>query len=152
MMAGKITGLCLCASPEAVEGIPVFRQRRGGAMGSEEQEQIALFEWASMLEGRYPALSTAYHIPNGGKRGKVEAARLKAAGVRAGVPDIHLPHAAGGFIGLYIELKVTGNRAEDAQKKWLKRLCAEGHFTCICYGWIAAAEIIELYLQGKITR
>ena len=40
-------------------------------MNREEREQIAIFKWAEMQKG----LSLLHHIPNGGKRGKVEAAR-----------------------------------------------------------------------------
>lgn len=150
MTAGFMQGLRESVSPGAFSDIPVYRQRRGGAYGSEEQEQITFFEWAVMLEGRYPALASMYHVPNGGKRGKTEAARLKAAGVRAGVPDICLPFAAGGYIGLYIELKVDKNTASDDQKKWLRQLRVQGHYACICYGWQLAAQVTEAYMLGKL--
>ena len=77
---------------------------------SEEQEQVALFKWAKLQENVYPALRLLYHIPNGGKRDKVTAARLKAAGVKAGVPDICLPVPAGGCNGLYIEMKYGNSK------------------------------------------
>jgi hypothetical protein len=34
----------------------------------------------------------AFHVPNGGYRRPVEAARLKGLGVRAGVPDVIAIH------------------------------------------------------------
>lgn len=76
----------------------------------EEQEQIAIFRWATMQEGQYPVLRYMYHIPNGGHRNKVTAGRLKAAGVKRGVPDICLPFPLGGYAGLYIELKAGKNK------------------------------------------
>lgn len=74
---------------------------------TEDEEQIALFRWAAMMEWKYPQLRRLYHIPNGGKRTKAEAGIFKAMGVKSGVPDVHLPVARGGYHGLYIEMKRT---------------------------------------------
>lgn len=148
-------GLGLRVNIEILEGgTPAYRAERrypGGTV-SEEQEQITLFQWAEAREREYPVLSSMYHIPNGGKRSKTEAARLKAAGVRAGVPDICLPHPAGGFNGMYIELKTGKNTVSQEQKKWLRNLREQGFYTCVCYGWDVAAEIIELYVKGELKR
>ena len=65
----------------------------------ESQEQQALFSWAEYAKGLHPELGLLYHIPNGGKRDKLEAARLKLEGVKAGVPDLCLPVARGGAQG-----------------------------------------------------
>ena len=78
-------------------------------MNREEREQIAIFKWAEMQKG----LSLLHHIPNGGKRGKVEAARLKAAGVKAGIPDICLPIPRNGYGALYIELKAPSDKLKE---------------------------------------
>lgn len=58
---------------------------------TEDVEQMCLFRWADAQSGKYPELSLMYHVPNGGKRGKAEAARFRAMGVKSGVPDIFLP-------------------------------------------------------------
>ena len=58
---------------------------------TEDVEQICLFRWATAQQGKYPELALMYHVPNGGKRSKSEAARFRAMGVKAGVPDIFLP-------------------------------------------------------------
>lgn len=52
---------------------------------TEAEEQIALFEWARLQTGRFPELALLYHVPNGGSRNKIEAARLRAQGVKSGV-------------------------------------------------------------------
>ena len=72
---------------------------------TEAQEQMTLFSWAAMQSGKYPELNLLYHVPNGGSRHKAEAGRLRAEGVKAGVPDLCLPVARGQYHGLYIELK-----------------------------------------------
>lgn len=71
---------------------------------TEAQEQMTLFSWAAMQSGKYPELNLLYHVPNGGSRHKAEAGRLRAEGVKAGVPDLCLPVARGQYHGLYIEL------------------------------------------------
>jgi len=121
-----------------------------GLVPSEEEEQVALFSWAQLMSGKYPELELMYHIPNGGKRGKAEAARLKAQGVKAGVPDICLPVARGGYHGLYIELKrVQGGRVSAEQKEWIPKLQRQGYLAVICCGWSAAANAIIGYMKGE---
>lgn len=79
---------------------------------TEAQEQITLFSWAAVQA--IPELALLYHIPNGGSRHKAEAARLRAEGVRSGVPDLCLPVPRGGCHGLYIELKrLRGGRLSE---------------------------------------
>jgi hypothetical protein len=115
---------------------------------SESNEQITLFQWAVLHERKYPELKLLYHIPNGGKRYKTTAIRLKAEGVKAGVPDICLPVPRGKYHGLYIELKAGKNTATDNQKQWLRDLTAYGYFTAVCCGWQAASDTIMEYLKG----
>ena len=55
---------------------------------SEHAHQVALFDWANLHLGRMPELAAMYAIPNGGARSKATAGKLKAEGVKAGVPDI----------------------------------------------------------------
>ena len=93
-----------------------------------------------------------YHIPNEGKRSKVTGARLKAVGLKPGVPDICLPVARGGYIGLYIENKYGKNRPTENQKEWLRALREAGHLTAVCYGWEQAKELIEQYLALPDTQ
>lgn len=115
---------------------------------TEEQEQITLFNWAAMMEYRYPELRYMYHVPNGGYRNKAEAGRFKAQGVKSGVPDVVLPVARGGYHGLYVEMKRTeGGRVSTEQREWLEALTAQGYKAEVAYGWEEAKDVIEKYLQ-----
>lgn len=116
-------------------------------MQGEEAEQVALFQWAEFAKVRYPELELMYHVPNEGKRSPVTGARMKRAGLKTGVPDVCLPTAHGGYIGLYIEMKYGKNKPTESQKKWLRALQAQGHMTAVCYSWEQARELIELYLS-----
>lgn len=117
---------------------------------SEHQEQVALFEWAQLAQGRWPELSLLHAIPNGGQRSPRTAGMLKAEGVKPGVPDIFLPVARCGYHGLYIELKRRkGGRVSVEQRKWLVALEREGYCCRVCHGWDEARTEIERYMEGQ---
>lgn len=116
---------------------------------TEEQEQTVVMHWAAMMEGRWPELRLLFHIPNGGKRTKTEAARFRAAGVRSGVPDLFLPCACGGYHGLWIEMKAVGGRVSAEQARWLRELQAAGYLCRVCYGADAAIKELERYMQMR---
>lgn len=115
---------------------------------SEHDEQVALFQWAAHMSGKYPELRLMYAIPNGGLRNPVVASKLKAEGVKAGVPDIFLPAARCGYHGLYIEMKRTkGGRLSTEQAQWITDLLGQGYAVYKAEGWVKAKEIIESYLK-----
>ena len=114
---------------------------------TEWQEQRALIEWAALMEKRYPALRWLFHIPNGEKRDRITAAKLKAMGVRAGVPDLCLPVPRKGYHGLYIELKAGTSRPSKTQQGWIAFLAGEGYLVKICYGFQEAASALLDYLR-----
>lgn len=117
---------------------------------SEEYEQICLFKWAALESGAHPELALLHAIPNGGKRIPREAARMKAGGVKAGVPDMFLPVAREGCHGLYIELKRRdGGRVSRQQVAWMDALARQGFKVALCHGWHAACEEIMRYLGGE---
>jgi len=117
--------------------------------GLEHSEQVALFCWAALNVKKYPMLRWMFAVPNGGFRFKAEAARLKASGVKAGVPDVVLPHPNFKWAGLFIEMKrkVVG-RLQDNQGEWIDYLRSVGYRVEICYGWQEAVKVIEDYLNG----
>lgn len=121
---------------------------------SEHEEQVALFLWAEdnflwaedNVE-RLPQLSLMFAIPNGGQRHAAVAGKLKAEGVRAGVPDIFLAYPNRGMTGLFIELKVKGNKPSNSQQLWLQRLGNAGCAVALCYGADEAITILEEYIS-----
>lgn len=115
----------------------------------EANEQEALFRWIAFVRGRFPEIDLLYHIPNGGSRNRIEAANLKRQGVKAGVPDLCLPVARGGFHGLYIEMKYGKNKPSKNQKQWLSDLQRQGYAVDVCYSWERAAEVITKYLEMR---
>lgn len=116
------------------------------AYPSEHQEQAALVRWATLYSNDYPALALLFAIPNGGARDAVTGARLKAEGVRAGVPDMYLPVARDGWHGLFIELKVGRNKPSKHQEWWSEKLTEQGYLAVVCWGWHDAAGLLVDYL------
>lgn len=117
---------------------------------SEAIEQTWLFRWASMMSQTHPELKLLFHCPNGGSRNKIEAHNLKMQGVRSGVPDICLPVPAGGYHGLFIELKRrSGGQVSDNQREWIKALRDQGYRAEICKGFDEAVSVLEEYIGIK---
>lgn len=126
-------------------GIMTFHIEGETTYGHEDQHQEAFTRWTLLNKARIPQLSLYYHTPNGGRRDRKTAARLVGQGVKKGVPDIFIPAQGKGMPGIYIELKVDGNYAEKEQNEFLKAVKAQGYYACICYGWRAAAEVVDRY-------
>lgn len=126
--------------------------------GSESDHQKAFFCWCALNRSRFPELEFAFAIPNGGKRDKITAARMKAEGARPGVPDIFLPvprdnwRVRGVLIrlaGLFIEMKVGKGTTSTDQLKYHQFLLEGGYQVAVCYSWIEAAQAVEQYLKGN---
>lgn len=118
----------------------------------EHYEQKALFEIAALHENKWPELKLLHAVPNGGYRHKSTAVKLKAEGVKPGVPDIDLPVLRGGYSGLHIELKVWPNKVTPEQDAWLKALRGQGRYCTVCYGASEAWYVIMRYLTGELDK
>ena len=97
------------------------------------------------MEGRLPHIERMFAVPNGGKRNISVARKMKAEGLKPGVPDIFLPVARGGYHGLFIEMKYRTNKPSDLQVKWLDYLASAGYCTAVCWGCDDAIETIQDY-------
>ncbi|MDL2315485.1 VRR-NUC domain-containing protein [Desulfovibrio sp. OttesenSCG-928-A18] len=124
------------------------RQARTEKRRYEHEEQVALVARCREMENQYPELTLLYAVPNGGHRHVAVAAKLKAEGVKAGVPDLFLPVPRNPFHGLYIELKAAWGTVSDSQRRMLRALEKQGYACVVAYGWIAAWEEIEAYLKN----
>lgn len=108
---------------------------------SEHSEQCAFVEWLKWNHIPH------YAIPNGGSRSRIEAARLKAEGVSAGVPDLCIPVARGKAHGMYIEMKYGKNTTTAEQKEWISYLVMAGYACAVCYSADAAIAAVREYLK-----
>lgn len=132
---------------------------------SEHQEQALVIQWAKLNELRYPELRWLYAVPNAARRGKILAARMKREGLKAGVLDLVLPCARGGFNALYVEMKrlkpivradntvrMKATPLSAAQEEWAAGLRVLGNCVVVCYTAEEAQAAIEAYLESKYMR
>ena len=110
---------------------------------SEYDEQVTVVQYCDIKR------IACFAIPNGGSRNRIEAARMQASGVKAGVPDLCIPVPSGKYHSLYIEMKYGRNKTSPKQDEWIERLQKLGHKVCVCYGANQAIDEIEKYLSGK---
>ena len=114
---------------------------------SEDTEQASLFRWFHLTRWQGRALADfAFAIPNGGTRHTLEAVKLKRTGTKAGVPDVCVAIPAGGYHGLWIEMKAIGGRLSEAQQEVISMLRSQGYRVEVCYGFDAARVAVERYL------
>lgn len=115
----------------------------------EEDLHRACVEWADLAAGRYPLLRRMIHVPNGGKRSKGEAGKMKAMGVKKGVPDLLLPLPSGGYAGLAVELKAHGGKVTSEQDEWLDCFGQAGWLTGVCYSLQEFIDLAGRFLDQK---
>lgn len=120
-------------------------------VASEHFEQAALVQWwghFSRTKGLEERLLFA--VPNGGARDAITGARLKAEGVRPGVPDLMLALPRGGKGGLFIEMKrKRAGRPSKAQIEVSYALLGAGYHVALCRGADEAMNVIKNYLGAK---
>jgi len=77
----------------------------------------------------------------------ISGALLRRMGMQIGFPDVFIAVPRGGYHGLMLELKIVGNKATPAQIDMLGMLALQGYDTAVCFGWEAAVERIQAYMQ-----
>lgn len=121
----------------------------------ESDLQKALITWARTKEKIYPELKWLHAIPNGGKRDSRTAQLMVAEGVKAGVLDLHLPVARGGYHGLMMELKRPGGKClapSKEQSEYMEFLDGQGYCTMISNDFGQVKTHLVDYLEGRLVR
>lgn len=107
------------------------------ARDTEDQHQRALATYLDAIGVLW------FHTPNEAKRTKAARGRLKAHGMKAGVPDVIVLTAAANGRPTALELKRLNGRPTKAQLAFLDRADAEGWNAAVCYGHHAAIDWLE---------
>ena len=92
-----------------------------------------------------------FHVPNGGSRNRIEAAKLKGMGTRAGVADLIILHptsAVYGYPGLFVELKVAGGKLSPAQNEFLLASDVRGYQVAVCWNFDGFKELVDGFLKS----
>jgi hypothetical protein len=109
---------------------------------NEDQFQAAVFQAAAWEALQRPEFDMMFHIAN-------ENAH-KRPGVKGGIPDLFLPMARGCYHGLFVELKIGGNKPSQKQLDVISELRSQGYQVNVI--WDSVDEVIETianYLKQK---
>jgi hypothetical protein len=102
---------------------------------SEDQEQMLFVQW---FRRQYPTIRI-FSIPNGGARHPAVAAKLKATGTSAGIPDLFIPAWS-----TWVEMKrAKGGRLSEVQKDWIAYLESIGHKVLVGHGFDDAMAKVQ---------
>lgn len=110
----------------------------------EHPEQVKFVDWFRL---QFPGV-LIYAIPNGGNRNVITARKLKAEGVLAGMPDLHIPDW-----DLWIEMKAKNQGSLSvAQKERHAELRAIGHTVITCHGFVRARDATLAHIHSLNTK
>lgn len=125
----------------------------------EGNEQAVVIRWLLGEKMRGTAVGKLYdhiyHVPNGGQRHKATAAALKRQGVKAGVSDLPVRQARGGWHGLYLEFKATPPKdaaLAPSQREWLEGSEYEGYCAVLARGYEEAKAVLREYASWPRTQ
>lgn len=124
-------------------------------MASQESRiQKVVVDWFDVAASGFGLdARTLFHVPNGGKRKKIEAAILKGMGVRAGVSDLFLAvpkrvTASAEFRGgMFIEMKAPDGRVTTEQNEFIAIVQRAGYAAIVCWSTDEAIRAIINYLR-----
>ena len=111
------------------------------------QEHLLQVNCVNWFRWQYPK-ELIYAIPNGGQRNIIIAKKLKAEGVTAGIPDLFVAAACGGYNGIYIELK-NGQQGivSESQKNIIAHLQNKGYKVVVSRSFEDFVSTINAYLS-----
>ncbi len=103
--------------------------------------------WCELENGATPELALIFAIPNGTATSERIGARMKAEGVKKGVPDLMLPVPRGGYSGLFIEMKTPTGHFREEQRRWCLDLRNQSYAVEVCRSFAEALEVVRAYLK-----
>ena len=122
----------------------IFGEKEKGKQPSENAEMITFF---NVLREDYPELAViATHIKNEGKRNINQIGKDKAEGLVTGFPDIVI--LGNPAFCCEMKAKSQSSKISDAQKKVLNAASKNGAFACVAYGYKAAIDAVEVWLNA----
>lgn len=112
---------------------------------SESEEQIGFLEW---FESSFQGVRI-FHIPNGGHRAISVGKKMKAEGVKPGVPDLYIPAWK-----IWIEMKrAKGGKLSSEQEEWHDYLTAIGDTVIVGMGAKdASAKLLQVLKERRAKR
>lgn len=114
----------------------------------DDEEHRIQCECIRAFRYKYPGLiHNLFAVPNGGKRNKIVAGKLKAEGALAGVSDLIFLKSNKHYGALLIEVKTPKGRQQETQKEWERKITADGYKYVVCRSVSEFMQEIDDYLK-----
>lgn len=110
---------------------------------AETNIQVAIVNY---IKWKYPHVLFTI-APSGMKLPGYVGAMLKAMGYRAGTPDLLIFEPRGTYHGLLLEVKTEEGKLTKPQVEFMDKADQKGYKTYCCYGYNAAIDAFEMYLN-----
>ena len=121
-------------------------ERRARPRHQESDLQRTCVSW---FRAQYPDHALMlFAVPNGGGRSRIEGAIMKGEGVTAGVADLILLEARGGYGALCIEMKTRdkSSRQSSSQKAWQQAAEKAGNRYVVVRSFEAFRALVGEYI------
>jgi hypothetical protein len=122
---------------------------------TEHKIQAHFFSVIKSYENVFPEFKAIYSVPNGASTWKTKdangnwyspaAQRLKAEGLRNGVPDICCPYSNDNYSSLYIEMKSLDGKLTTDQKNMIRLMHELGCKVIVSFCFEEAWRVLKEY-------
>jgi hypothetical protein len=113
---------------------------------SESVTQQHFIQW---LKLQYPSLyAVTAAFPNQGKRSYANASRMKAEGLKKGMPDVVIFHPEKLYHGMFIEFKSGKGKLSPEQSQMIELLTHRDYYCCVCRNLEEAIQEVMRYFNG----
>lgn len=109
----------------------------------EHNLQVQCVHWFKL---QYPKLLIASSL-NGARRTVRSGARLRAAGMLKGFPDLFVCEPRGLYHGMFIEMKSAKGRLEKEQKVTMELLRERNYFVILCKSFETFVMKVKWYMS-----
>lgn len=119
------------------------------------QESVLQKTCVSWFRAQWPAHAPLlFAVPNGGGRSRIESAIMKGEGVTAGVADLILLEARGGYGSLCIEMKTREKESKQrpTQKVWQEATEQAGNRYVVVRSFEAFRALVSEYMALPASR
>lgn len=138
-----------CLPLDAYQRLLAQQEKNTRRSRPRHQESTLQKTCVSWFRAQYPDHALMlFAVPNGGGRSRIEASIMKGEGVTAGVADLILLEARGGYGALCIEMKTRdkASKQRPSQKAWQEATERAGNLYAVVRDFVGFQAIVRDYM------